>query len=185
MLILVPNFLQAGVAPCFTAMARLIRKQVCELVKLWCSTTIDYEAKFMTALGMSVKDHEKHILTSGWGGLCEISLYCRPLGVQVICVRTSDCKRGVKAAEVCTLSCIFRPQAPQLAILAVNVNQQHWDLGLVSDGKFGWTALFPIHSWQEHCQKIIDFLASEKKRPMWTFALRPGCCIHTLHSHMN
>lgn len=170
MLVLDPSFLQAGFAPCLTALALHTRKRTCVLAKLYTGK----EAEFLSATGMSLEEHEKHISTSGWGSLCDMSLYLRSLAVQVLCVRDSDCKVGTLARKVCTMSTLFSPPAPKLCVLVVSVKSTHWDLGVVCDAKYGWKALFPIEMWQEYCQKVVNFLAQEKQRPQWVFPPRLG-----------
>ena len=61
----------------------------------------------------------------------------------------------------------------QWVVVVVNVDGLHWELGGVSSGE-GIRVVFPIASWHENCQKIIDFLGQNKQRGIWKFPEHEG-----------
>ena len=105
-----------------------------------------------------------------WGGLQELSLCLRSNNVLVVCIRTLELDKTSRAEKCCKIVNFFPPERPVYVICAVSVEDKHWDLGVVSSPDHGWNALFPIDSWHDSCQKIIDFLLHDKKQK---FAWKP------------
>lgn len=173
MLCFAADFLREEVAPCFVAMAQSARRHTFENLLSWAQTfddDEDYHASILESCGESVEQFSAGILGNSWGGLQELSLCLRSNNVLVVCIRTLELDKTSRAEKCCKIVNFFPPERPVYVICAVSVEDKHWDLGVVSSPDHGWNALFPIDSWHESCQKIIDFLLHDKKQK---FAWKP------------
>ena len=162
-----PNFLKAGIAPCFMAMMQKARETTQNNFCNWRNSSQYSAEELLLAVGEEDEDNlmtEIGVGSSVWGGFNELALGLRDIGVKIALFRVEHARDNATSAE-CEFLESFQPEAPRFVALAI-LGKEHWELGVVS-GPGGWNALFPIEHWQGECQKVIDFLVRNNHRKLW------------------
>jgi hypothetical protein len=138
-----------------------------------------FERVLLAVFGTESKQQlEADILSNAPGCFATIQLALRSEGVAVACVRVDDVRPGMFVEDAFVFCRALVPDHPKHLVCVVNSGrgkEGHWDLGGLSTPQ-GLQVLFPLTSWKEDCQKILDFLVLGRLPPAWEFPEESTYC---------
>jgi hypothetical protein len=168
-----PRFLV--VPPCFVGVVKEIKLQASRNLDAW---VLEVTGGMLSGVAMeclllanfgnaALADIHQDIASPRQGGIHEIQLCLRSLSIKVAYIEVGKLKRGMEALEAVKFVDQLAPGGAKYVCCVLNIGNggRHWDLGI---GLYPQPrAVVELELWQQHCQKIIDFLLTTQYPPKW------------------